>query len=200
MLPFLLLSLPAGVVVDRLAKHKLMMWCDIGRLLLAPIPLATLPGWHLTFAQLLIVSLLSGVLAVFFDIACTSYVPVLLPGDERMDANEKLGTTASFAEFAGPSIGGGLVGLLGAARAICADAATYALSALSALSLFLIRGPAPEPRAEGRKMKQEIERRRALHRLGLDAGRRGRRRHAGHGGGVRETLWVSVIGRWCAGL
>ncbi|MCF3129179.1 MFS transporter [Streptomyces olivochromogenes] len=84
-LPFLLFSLPAGVVVDRLAKHKLMMWCDIGRL--------------------------------------------LLPGDERMDANGKPGTTASFAEFAGPSIGGGLVGLLGVARAICADAATYALSA-----------------------------------------------------------------------
>jgi hypothetical protein len=58
----------------------------------------------------------------------------------------------------GPSTGGGLVGLLGAARAICADAATYALSALSALlalSLFLIRKPAPEPRAEGPKMKRE---------------------------------------------
>ncbi|MEU9157124.1 hypothetical protein AB0D59_42935 [Streptomyces sp. NPDC048417] len=50
-LPFLLFSLPAGVVVDRLAKHKLMMWCDIGRLLLlASIPPATLPGLHLTFA------------------------------------------------------------------------------------------------------------------------------------------------------
>lgn len=40
-----------------------------------------------------------------------------------------------------------------APRAICADAATCALSALS---LFLIRKPAPEPRAEGRKMKREI--------------------------------------------
>ncbi|MEY2230928.1 MULTISPECIES: hypothetical protein [Streptomyces] len=52
-LPFLLFFLPAGVV-DRLAQHKLMMWCDIGRLLLpASIPPATLPGSHLTFAQLL---------------------------------------------------------------------------------------------------------------------------------------------------
>ncbi|MFG2551522.1 hypothetical protein [Streptomyces sp. NPDC048581] len=36
--------------------------------------------------------------------------------------------------------------------------------------------------------------------MGPDAGRRGRRRHAGHGGGGRETVWVSVIGCWCAGL
>src|SRR5258705_372859 len=27
-LAFLLVALPAGVVVDRVAKHRLMMWCD----------------------------------------------------------------------------------------------------------------------------------------------------------------------------
>ena len=155
-LPYLLISLPAGVIVDRLAKRKLMMWCDVGRfLLLASIPLATLPGLHLTFAQLLIVSLLSGVLAVFFEIAYVSYLPVLLAGEELMDANGKLGTTASFAEFAGPSAGGALVGLLGAARAISVDAASYAVSAVS---LLLIRKPepAPEPRGQARNLRREI--------------------------------------------
>jgi len=156
MVPSMLFALPAGVIVDRVAKRKLMLWCDIGRfLLLASIPLATLPGLHVTYAQLLIVTLFSGLLAVGFDIAYQTYLPGVLTGEELMEANGRLGTTASFAEFVGPSLGGGLVGLLGAARAISADAATYALSVVS---LLLIRKPEPEPepRAAGRSMRREI--------------------------------------------
>ena len=142
-LPFLLISLPAGAVVDRRAKHRLMMWCDAGRLLLlGSIPLATLPGLHITYAHLLVVALLSGILTVFFDVAYQSYLPVLLDKEELIDGNGKLGTTQSFAQFAGPSIGGGLVGLLGGARAVAVDAASYLVSAVS---LFLIRKPEPEP-------------------------------------------------------
>ena len=155
-LPFLLVSLPVGAIVDRRAKHRLMMWCDVGRfLLLASIPLATLPGLHVTYVQLLIVSLLTGILTVFFDVAYQSYLPVLLDKVDLMDGNGKLGTSSSFAQFAGPSIGGGLIGLIGSAHAITADAASYVVSAMS---LFLIRKEElkPEPRAEGHAMKRDI--------------------------------------------
>ena len=156
-LPFLLISLPAGAIVDRVAKHRLMMWCDLGRLLLiGSIPVATLPGLHLTYVHLLIVALLAGVLTVFFDVAYQSYMPVLLDKEDLVDGNGKLGTTQSFAQFAGPSIGGGLIGLLGAARAMTADAASYALSALS---LFLIRTPEPKPEARhpDRRIRDDIK-------------------------------------------
>lgn len=159
--PFLLVALPAGAIVDRAAKHRLMMWCDVGRLLLmASVPLATLPGLHLTYLHLLIVALLTGVLTVFFDVAYQSYLPVLLERDDLMDGNGKLGTTQAFAQFAGPSLGGVLVGVLGAARALIVDAASYALSALS---LFLIRTPEPPPHPSHKERRIRDDVREGLH-------------------------------------
>jgi MFS family permease len=156
-LSFLLVALPAGALVDRAAKHRLMMWCDLGRLLLiGSVPLATLPGLHLTYLHLLIVALLAGVLTVFFDVAYQSYLPVLLDKEDLVDGNGKLGTTQSFAQFAGPALGGLLVGALGAARAMIADAASYGLSAVS---LFLIRTPEPPPHPshKERRVRDDIK-------------------------------------------
>jgi len=157
-LPFLLVSLPAGAIVDRRPKRRLMIRCDLGRMLLVgSIPLVTIPGlgMHLTYAHLLVVALLNGILTVFFDVSYQSYLPVLLDKQELMDANGKLGTTGSFAQFAGPSIGGALIGLLGTARAIAVDAVSYGASALS-LSLIRKPEPVPEPRPAGRKLRHEI--------------------------------------------
>lgn len=157
-LPFLLVSLPAGAIVDRREKHRLMMRCDIGRMLLVgSIPLVTIPGLglHLTYVHLLVVALLHGILTVFFDVSYQSYLPVVLDREELIDGNSKLGTTGSFAQFAGPSVGGALIALLGTARAITTDAFSYGLSALS-LSLIRKQEPPPEPRPEGRKLRHEI--------------------------------------------
>ncbi|NUP54130.1 MAG: MFS transporter [Catenulispora sp.] len=160
-LPFLLVALPAGALVDRAAKHRLMMWCDLGRLLLlGSVPLATLPGLHLTYWHLLLVALLTGVLTVFFDVAYQSYLPVLLDREDLVDGNGKLGTTAAFAQFAGPSLGGLLVGALGAARSLIADAATYAFSAAS---LFLIKTPEPPPHPGHRERRIRDDIKEGLH-------------------------------------
>src|SRR5947209_9790258 len=51
-LPFILLSLPAGALVDRWNRKKVMIFCDVGRALaLASIPFAYTIG-HLTIVQL----------------------------------------------------------------------------------------------------------------------------------------------------
>jgi MFS family permease len=141
-LAFLLIALPAGAIVDRLAKRELMLWCDVARLVLVgSVPAAAIIG-HLGLGQLYVVAVLVGVLTVFFDVAYQSYVPELVGrGAQLLDANGKLGVTQSFAQVAGPSIGGGLVGLLGAARAMTVDAASYLVSAVS---LALIRTRPPE--------------------------------------------------------
>jgi predicted MFS family arabinose efflux permease len=81
---------------------------------------------------------------------------VLLDREDLVDGNGKLGVTQSFAQFAGPSLGGLLVGALGAARALIADAASYGLSALS---LLLIRTPepAPHPGHRERRIRDDIK-------------------------------------------
>ena len=141
-LAYLLITLPAGVIVDQLRKHGLMMWCDVARMaLVGSIPLAA-ALWHATLWQVYVVALLGGTLSVFFDVAYQSYVPALVQGEQLVDANGKLGTTNAFAGLLGPSVGGALVGLVGAATAVLIDAASFAVSALS---LVLIRTPEPKP-------------------------------------------------------
>ncbi|MFC5905973.1 MFS transporter [Streptacidiphilus monticola] len=142
-LPFLLLSLPAGVVVDRLRRRTLMICCDVGRMvLLASVPLTAVLRGAVPLWQLYVVAVGVGVLSVFFDVAYQSYLPSLIPHEQLMDGNGKLGVTAAFAGLVGPSLGGALSGLVGAARAVAADAASYAVSVLA---LGLIRSPEPRP-------------------------------------------------------
>jgi MFS family permease len=141
-LPILLFALPAGVVADRVRRRMLMIWCNAGRLLLfASIPLAALVA-EVTMAHLYVVAAGVGVLTIFFDVAYQSYLPSLVRTDQLMDGNGKLGTTQSLARFVGPSAGGGLVGLVGAAWAVAADALSYVVSSVT---LLLIRTPEPVP-------------------------------------------------------
>src|SRR5579871_5189391 len=69
---FLLVALPAGLVVDRVAKRRLMIWCDIVRLMIIGSVAVTAAFGVLTMAQLLIVALLLGLATVFFDVAYQS--------------------------------------------------------------------------------------------------------------------------------
>ena len=144
---FLAVALPAGAVVDRLAKRKLMLACDAARLLIVgSVPVAAASG-VLTMAQLYAVALLAGLATVFFDVAYQSYLPALISREQLLDGNGKLATTAEAARLGGPALGGGLVGLVGAAGAMIADAASYAVSVAS---LLLIRAPEPPARREDR--------------------------------------------------
>jgi MFS family permease len=144
---FLVIALPAGAVVDRVAKRGLMAWCDAGRMLvIGSVPVTAALG-VLTMAQLYAVALLAGIATVFFDVAYQSYLPALVSRGQLVDGNGKLQTSAEVARLAGPGLGGGLVGLAGAAGAMAADAITYVLSVAS---LLLIRTREPRPaRAAG---------------------------------------------------
>jgi MFS family permease len=132
---FALIALPAGALVDRHAKRRLMIWCDAARLvIIGSVPVAAALG-VLTLAQLYVVAATAGVCTVFFDVAYQSLLPVLVAKQDLVDGNGKLGATQSFAQVAGPGIGGGLVGLVGAAGAMTADAISYGVSVVSLLAI-----------------------------------------------------------------
>ena len=153
-LAFALIALPAGAIVDRRAKRRLMIWCDVARMLIiGSVPLAAALG-VLTLGQLYAVAITAGVCTVFFDVSYQSYLPVLIDKADLVDGNGKLGATQSFAQLIGPGLGGGLVGLFGAARAISADAISYAVSVAS---LLAIRAREEPPRPDQRqKLRTEI--------------------------------------------
>ena len=100
--PFILISLPAGVWVDRLRRKPILVAADIGRaLLLASIPVA---HWLdvLTIWQLYVVGFAVGFLTVFFDVSYQSYLPSLVARDQLIEGNSKLEISRSAAQLAGP--------------------------------------------------------------------------------------------------
>lgn len=129
---FLLLALPAGLIVDRVAKRRLMIVCDAARMLIIGSVAVSAAFGVLTMAQLFAVGFLAGLATVFFDVGYQSYVPSLVARDKLHDANGKLGATQAFSEVAGPGLGGALFGLL-KAGAMAADAISYAASTATLL-------------------------------------------------------------------
>jgi MFS family permease len=135
-LPWLFLGLPAGVIVDRTSRRRILIVSDAGRAVaLGSIPVAWWLG-HLTLGQLYGVALAAGCLTVLFDVAYQSFLPALVSDRQLIDANSKLEVSSSTAGLAGPGLGGALVAAVGAAVAIVADAASYVVSVIF---LLLVR-------------------------------------------------------------
>ncbi len=154
-LAFLLVALPAGAWVDRWRRKPVLVWGDLGRVvLLGSIPVAKALG-VLGLPQLYVVASLTGVLTVFFDVAYQSYLPALVDADELVDANGKIGASQSFAQVAGPALAGLLVAGLGAAYAVVVDAVSFLVSA-GATSAIRRTEPTPPPRPPGRRLRDEI--------------------------------------------
>lgn len=134
-LPYLLLGLPAGALVDRWNRRRVMIVCDAGRALaLGSIPLAIALG-HLALAQLYIVALVEGTLNVFFNLAETAALTHVVSRDQIPAATSLNEVTLSTGTMLGPALGG-LVFALGQGLAFLADALSYAASVVS---LWLIR-------------------------------------------------------------
>ncbi len=142
MLPFIFLSLPAGVWVDRLRRRPIMIVGDVGRaVLLATIPLAYALD-VLTMLQLYAVGLAVGALTVFFDVAYQSYLPSVVERSQLVDGNSKLEISRAASQIAGPGLAGILIGAITAPLAILVDALSFIGSGLL---LVWIRRPEPKP-------------------------------------------------------
>jgi MFS family permease len=154
-LPFLLVSLPAGVWVDRLPRRPILIAGDLGRAgLLASIPIAYFFD-ALTIWQLYGVGFFVGIATVFFDIAYQSYLPALVERTQIIDGNSKLEISRSAAQTGGPGLAGVLIGFLKAPPAILIDAVSFLASGLFILG---IRKPETslKERAPRRKMRVEL--------------------------------------------
>src|SRR5262249_20524323 len=91
MAPWLLFALLVGVWVDRQPRRRwVLIASDLGQaLLLSTVPIAA--ALHrLTYAQLVAVAFLTGVLALFFRVAYTAYLPSLIHKSQLVDGNSKM--------------------------------------------------------------------------------------------------------------
>ena len=153
---FLVVGLPAGVLVDRIRRRRVMMAADMGRVLaLGSVPVAYAFG-SLGLLQLYLVTLIAGVLTVFFDVAYQSYLPSLVGREHLIEGNAKLTGSAQVAQVAGPSLAGGLVQAIGGPYAVAVDAGSFLVSAM-AVGAIGAREPAPAvPEGGHRRMYLDI--------------------------------------------
>jgi len=110
-IPYLVLALPAGALIDQWDRKAVMIRCDVARfLVLGSIPLAAAVG-RLTVAQLYIVALVAGTARVFFNIAQTAALTHVVPATQLPRANALDQTVSSTAALIGPGVAGAIVAL-----------------------------------------------------------------------------------------
>jgi MFS family permease len=142
-----LMAIFIGAWVDqRPVKRRLMIAADVLRAVaLLSIPLAYVAGL-LTFAQLVVVGLLTGIGQVLFSMAYQTFYVSLVPIKSYVDANSKLSMSRGVSFIAGPAAGGGLIQLLTAPVAVIADALSFVVSAVL---VGRIRATEPPPAPAG---------------------------------------------------
>lgn len=152
-LPNVLFMLPAGALVDRWDRKRVMVLCDAGRAFaIGSVVLALLVG-HLSVVQLALVAFAEGTFAAFFTLSESAAVPRVVPPDQLTAAVSVNESTRRGAELVGPSVGGILFNL-GRTLPFLADTVSYLVSVLS---LFLIQATFQEQR-ESREtsLRQEM--------------------------------------------
>src|SRR5690242_5331165 len=133
--PYLVFSLPAGALIDRWDRKRVMIVCDSGRALaLGSIPVALVFGF-LTVAQLFAVSFIEGTLYVFFNIAEVACLPRVVSKEQLPAANAQNLATEGITTLIGPPVSGVLYSIA-YSLPFLADAVSYLVSVLS---LFFVR-------------------------------------------------------------
>ena len=136
-IPYALLSLPAGALVDKWNRKRVMLTCEVGSAIaVASVPIAYALG-HLTLFWLGLASLVEGTLFVFFQMAESACLARVVPKDQLPQAIAQNEASYATTAMIGPSVGGFLYGL-GRTVPFVADAASYAVSALA---ILFIRTP-----------------------------------------------------------
>jgi len=151
-LPFLILSVPAGVLADRVSRRRLMAGAEALRALALAAVLALAHAELLTLPLLALFGFVGACGTVAYSVTAPALVPALVPADTLAEANGRIELARTVAFAGGPALAGALVGWMGGAPAFGVAAA------LSTWAVVLLAGLREPPR-------QPVASRRVLHDL-----------------------------------
>ena len=140
-LPFLLLSMPLGLLADSTSCTRLMALAETLRTLALLLLLALIVTGNVSIAALAIIGFMAAVGTVAFSVAAPYLVPALVQVEGLAQANGRLELARSAAFAAGPALAGALIAWTGASAA-------FVLSGmLSVAAVLCLRGIAEPARA-----------------------------------------------------
>lgn len=145
-LPFLLLSLPAGLVADRSRRKPLMIATELLRATALFVLFALFHARMLSLTTLGTFGFAIATGTVVFSVTAPSLVAAMVETGDLLSANRRLEIARSIAYTAGPSVGGIFAGW---ASGVFAFLAAFVLSLASAW--FLTRLPAEARRPRSRR-------------------------------------------------
>lgn len=139
-LPFLLFSIPAGVLADRVPRRLLMAAAEAVRALSLAVLVLSIQFGTLSLHLMGIAGFVAVCGTIAFSVAAPSIIPALVPPSALPTANSRIELARTFAFTAGPSVGGILVGWIGG------EAAFAFAAALSLIAVGLLWGLNEPPR------------------------------------------------------
>jgi len=144
-------AVPLGPWVEFRRKRSVMVAMDLARFAaLMSIPAAFALGW-LSFAQILVVSVVVAAAKIAFNSASGACLKTLVRPEDLLAANGRFESTTWTAIVVGPPLGGAAIGLFGPVTTVLADAVSYLLSAAG---IRMIGGNEPRPaRAEASALR-----------------------------------------------
>ena len=132
-IPYILFGAPAGALIDRADKRRLLIACDAASALLTvTIPLSAVAGFF-SVEFLFVIGFLLGTVEVLWGVTTDfSVVPALVDEDELTDANAIFFAADRFARVLGPTLGGLAIAAFGSISAMW----IAALAFLPTLAIF----------------------------------------------------------------
>jgi MFS family permease len=176
-LPWLLFSLPAGVITDRNDRKRLMVSANTIRAVLTigiativlaregelPVPDAVSDASTVIttdtslYLLILLATLLLGVAEVLYDNSAQTFLPSVVHADNLEKANGRMWSAELVANtFAGPPLAALLIAI-SFALPIYADAATFAVSAVLIATIRSVRRSAPVHEVESTSWISELK-------------------------------------------
>jgi predicted MFS family arabinose efflux permease len=135
-LPFLLFSIPLGLLADRVSRQKIMVLSECIRTLALLGLVACVALNKVSMPLLAVLGFIGAVGTVGFSVAAPALVPSLVPRTALGRANGKLELARSTAFAAGPAVAGAIVAWVGATPTFSVAAVLSSAAVLLLLKVY----------------------------------------------------------------
>ncbi len=143
-LPYVVLSIPAGIIADRFDRRLILLVTDVARGVLMLV-MAALVATNAPIVTIVGLAVVATCFSTFFGPAIGAYLPSLVADEEQLGpANSAWSTLDNLAYVIGPAVGGLLIAAGGLVLAFILNAVTFAV-----IAAVLWRLPSPGHAATG---------------------------------------------------
>jgi len=153
----ILVTLPAGVWVDRYSRRSLMILSDVLRAACSAALAVILLMFGFSLVSVLVVAFVWAAAGSLFQPAEEALIPSLVPADQIADANGLIFSSRSITSLAANAAAGTLILIAGAIPSFWVNAGTYVASAILVSAVLVARKERSTGPQAPRKMTSEMK-------------------------------------------